>query len=75
MELFTKLFGGLLLFVYHCFDRIVINGYLSGLSRPEQVVHFYHRILGVPKYHAEVRSGTLTFKNGSGIIVFENCDN
>jgi hypothetical protein len=36
MELFTKLFGGLLLFVYHCFDRIVINGYLSGLSRPEQ---------------------------------------
>jgi len=27
MELFTKLFGDLLLFVYHCFDRIVINGY------------------------------------------------
>jgi hypothetical protein len=25
---------------YHCFDRIVIYGYLSGLSRPEQVVHF-----------------------------------
>ena len=35
MELFEKLFGQLLLFVYHCFDRIVINGYLSGLSRPE----------------------------------------
>jgi hypothetical protein len=32
MELFEKLFGKLLLFVYHCFDRIVINGYLSGLS-------------------------------------------
>ena len=40
MELFQKLFGELLLFVYHSFDRIVINGYLSGLSRPEQVVHF-----------------------------------
>jgi hypothetical protein len=38
METFTKLFGSLLIFVYHCFDRIVINGYLSGLSRPEQVV-------------------------------------
>ena len=25
MELFTKLFGDLLLFVYHCFDRIVIH--------------------------------------------------
>ena len=38
METFTRLFGNLLLFVYHCFDRIVINGYLSGLSRPEHVV-------------------------------------
>jgi hypothetical protein len=38
MELFTKLFGNLLAFVYHCFDRIVIHGYLSALSRPEQVV-------------------------------------
>ena len=40
MERFTKLFGNLLVFVYHCFDRIVIHGYLSGLSRPEQVVYF-----------------------------------
>jgi hypothetical protein len=39
METFTQLFGDLLAFVYHCFDRIVIYGYLSGLSRPEQVVH------------------------------------
>ena len=36
MELFTTLFSDLLVFVYHCFDRIVIHGYLSGLSRPEQ---------------------------------------
>ena len=34
METFTRLFGSLLLFVYHCFDRVVISGYLSGLSRP-----------------------------------------
>ena len=54
MELFTKLFGGLLLFVYHCFDRIVINGYLSGLSRPEQVVHFFRQIIGVPIVSKEV---------------------
>jgi hypothetical protein len=32
MDLFTKLFGDLLVFVYHCFDRIVIHGYLSGLG-------------------------------------------
>jgi hypothetical protein len=34
METFIKLFGSLLLFVYHCYDRMVINGYLRGLSRP-----------------------------------------
>ena len=47
METFTKLFGSLLVFVYHCFDRIVINGYLNGLSRPEQVVHFVREVLGI----------------------------
>ncbi len=47
MERFTNLFGSLLVFVYHCFDRIVINGYLSGLSRPEQVVHFFRQVVGV----------------------------
>jgi len=26
MDLFTKLFGDLLVVVYHCFDRIVIHG-------------------------------------------------
>jgi hypothetical protein len=48
MELFTKLFGSLMVFVYHCFDRIVIHGYLSGLSRPEQVVYFFHEVAGKP---------------------------
>jgi hypothetical protein len=45
MELFTKLFGSLLVFVYHCFDRIVIHGYLSALSRPEQVVFFFGQVV------------------------------
>ncbi len=27
MELFAKLFSSLLVFVYHCFDRIVIHRY------------------------------------------------
>src|SRR6516162_9518864 len=56
MELFTKLFGDLLLFVYHCFDRIVINGYLSGLSRPEQVVYFFRKVVGVTVLSKEVLS-------------------
>jgi hypothetical protein len=48
MELFAKLFSSLLVFVYHCFDRIVIHGYLSGLSRPEQVVYLFRDVVGVP---------------------------
>ena len=56
METFAKLFGSLLVFVYHCFDRIVINGYLNGLSRPEQVVHFVRAVLGIPVVSKEVLS-------------------
>src|ERR1700692_1832894 len=56
MELFQTLFDELLLFVYHCFDRIVINGYLSGLSRPEQVVHFFREVNGIPVVSKEVLS-------------------
>ncbi len=56
METFTKLFGSLLLFVYHCFDRIVINGYLSNLSRPEQVVYFFRQVLDIPVVSKEVLS-------------------
>ena len=56
MDLFTQLFGGLLAFVYHCFDRIVIYGYLSGLSRPERVVNFFHQVVGVPVVSREILS-------------------
>src|SRR3982075_3296233 len=56
METFTKLFGSLLLFVYHCFDRMVIHGYLSGLSRPGQVVHFFQQVVGEPVVGKEVLS-------------------
>src|SRR5437660_4656981 len=56
MELFTRLFGDLLALVYHCFDRIVIHGYLNGLSRPEQVVHFFRQVLGLAMVDKEVLS-------------------
>ena len=47
METFHTLFGSLLLFVYHCFDRIVIQGYLPLLTRPEHIVHFFRDVHGV----------------------------
>ena len=56
MDVFTKLFGDLLVFVYHCFDRIVIHGYLTALSRPELVVHFFRDIVGVAEVSKELLS-------------------
>jgi len=56
MKLFLELFGNLLVFVYHCFDRLVIHGYLSGLSRPEQVVYFFRQVVGVPGVTKEILS-------------------
>ena len=56
MELFAKLFDSLLVLVYQCFDRIVIHGYLSGLSRPEQVVYFFSHVLGIPVVDQDVLS-------------------
>jgi len=53
MDLFVTLFGPMLAFVYHCFDRIVIHGYLSSLSRPEQVVYFFRRVVGIPAVSKE----------------------
>ena len=36
METFTELFGSLFLFIYHCFDRVVIHGF-GRISRGEYV--------------------------------------
>jgi hypothetical protein len=51
-----QIFAPMILFVYHCFDRIVINGYLSMLSRPENVVYFFRQIVGQPCITKEVFS-------------------
>jgi hypothetical protein len=56
MERFIHLFADFLSLVYHCFDRIVIHGYLSGLSRPEQVVYFFRQVLGSPVVSKEILS-------------------
>ena len=46
METFAKFFERFLVFVYHCFDRIVIQGYLPLLTRPEHIVHFFRDVHG-----------------------------
>ena len=47
METFYKLFGSLLSFVYHCFDRMVILAYLPLLTREENIVHFFRDVNGI----------------------------
>src|SRR2546422_9492469 len=54
MELFTNLFGSLLAFVYHCFDRIVILGYVPLLIRPENIAHFFQNVHKVSPITKEV---------------------
>jgi len=45
METLLRIFSPMIGFVYHCFDHIVINGYTSMLSRPENVVYSFRKIL------------------------------
>jgi hypothetical protein len=47
MDRFTQLFGQFVAFVYHCFDRIVIQGYLPLLTREEHIVHFFRDVHGI----------------------------
>ena len=47
METFNKLFASLLTLVYHCFDRVVIQGYLPLLTRPEHIVYFFRDVHGI----------------------------
>ena len=54
MQRFVKLFGPYLQWVYHCFDRIVINGYLSFLTRENNVAYFFREVCKKPKVTKEV---------------------
>jgi hypothetical protein len=54
MQLFLKLFEPYLQWFYHCFDRIVINGYLSFLTRENNVAYFLREVCQKPKITKEV---------------------
>jgi hypothetical protein len=64
MESFLQLFGTMIGFTYHCFDRIVIRGYLSMLSRPEHIVYFFRDVLGIRCITREVLAKrTIDYQN------------
>ncbi len=47
MDRLSELLGHAVQFVYTCWDRIVLNGYIERLQRPENLVYFFHDVVGV----------------------------
>jgi hypothetical protein len=43
----SELLGQAVQFVYTCWDRIVLNGYIERLQRPENLIYFFHDVVGV----------------------------
>ncbi len=56
MERFRQIFKKYLVFLYHCIDRLVINGYLKSLIREEQVAYFFKTVVGISVITKEVLS-------------------
>ena len=54
METFMRVYGNLNVLVYHCFDRIVIRGYLLYAVASGSVHFFFHKVVGIPLITKEV---------------------
>jgi hypothetical protein len=54
MDRLSELLGSHVQFQYTCWDRIVLNGYLDRLQRPENVVYFFREVAGEPSVTSEV---------------------
>ena len=47
MEQLLDVLGNTVQFFYTCWDRIVLNGYIERLQRPENLIHFFHDVVGI----------------------------
>jgi hypothetical protein len=54
VDRFSELLGRLVQFTYTAWDRIVLNGYIDRLQRPENIVHFFREVVGAPAVTPEV---------------------
>jgi len=54
VERLSELLAPHVQFSYTAWDRIVLNGYLERLLRPENLVHFFREVVGVPCVTPEV---------------------
>ena len=60
MDRLSEVFGERVQFRYTCLDRIVLHGYLTGLQRPGQLVHFFHDVVGIDCIEPKVLLGRTT---------------
>jgi hypothetical protein len=54
MDRLSELLGHQVEFSYTAWDRIVLNGYLDRLQRPENIVYCFREVVGVPAVTPEV---------------------
>jgi hypothetical protein len=47
MDRLSELLGQAVQFAYTCWDRIVLTGYIERLQRPENLIYFFHDVVGV----------------------------
>src|SRR6266851_8642191 len=47
MEPLLDVLGNTVQFFYTCWDRIVMNGYIERLQRPENLIHFFHDVVAI----------------------------
>ena len=47
MDRLLELLGQAVQFAYTCWDRIVLSGYIERLQRPENLIYFFHDVVGI----------------------------
>jgi hypothetical protein len=47
MHRLSAVLGQAVQFAYICWDRIVLSGYIERLQRPENLIYFFHNIVGI----------------------------
>ena len=63
MDRLSAVLGPVVQFVYTCWDRIVLSGYIERLQRPENLIYFFQDIVGVDAVEpAVLEQRTKTYK-------------
>jgi hypothetical protein len=63
MERLLDLLGNAVQFVYTCWDRIVLSGYIERLQRPENLIYFFQDVVGIDAIEpAVLEQRTIAYK-------------